>query len=347
MKKMIFNTALLWLMLLFACQPETEVTPAEPTIEFKVPANFPQPVYDLSKNPITQEGFELGRTLFYDGILSRDGTISCGFCHQQQSAFTQHAHTLSHGIDDRLTMRNALPIQNLAWEKEFFWDGGVFHLDLFAVEPIQNENEMDESLPNVLNKLRNHPSYPKLFEKAFGTPEITTDRFLKALSQFQLMCISADSKYDKYVRKEGVMLSSEEIAGMQIFQQKCASCHSGELFTDNSYRNNGLTIGNPEDTGRERITLNENDKFKFKVPSLRNVELTRPYMHDGRIRTLEAVLDHYASNVQDSPTLDSLLKKKGRLGIELSATEKTQIMAFLKTLTDEVFLKKKELSEFN
>ncbi|MDX1943704.1 MAG: cytochrome-c peroxidase [Saprospiraceae bacterium] len=285
MSKMMIHTFIL-LLLVFACQPNEDVINSGDIVAFKAPSNFPQPAYDLSKNPITKEGFELGRALFYDGILSRDGTISCGFCHQQQSAFTQHAHTLSHGIDDKITMRNALPIQNLAWQKEFFWDGGVFHLDFFAVEPIQNENEMDESLPNVLEKLRNHKTYPKLFEAAFGTPDITTDRFLKALSQFQLMCISSDSKYDKYIRKEGVILTSEELSGMEIFQQKCASCHNGELFTDFSYRNNGLTIGNPNDTGRERITLNENDKFKFKVPSLRNVELTRPYMHDGRILTL-------------------------------------------------------------
>lgn len=324
---------------------EKEATPTE--IEFKVPANFPQPVYDLSKNPITKEGFELGRTLFYDGMLSRDGSISCGFCHQQNSAFTQHAHDLSHGIDDKLTMRNALPIQNLAWQKEFFWDGGVFHLDLFAVSPIENENEMNEVLSNVLGKLRNHKTYPILFEAAFGTPEITTDRFLKALSQFELMCISADSKYDKYSREEGMTLSSDELAGMEIFKAKCASCHQGELFTDLSYRNNGLPIGNAEDTGRHRITLNEEDKYKFKVPSLRNVTETTPYMHDGRFRTLEAVLDHYTTKVQDSPTLDPLLKQNGRLGIDLNATEKQQIIAFLKTLTDEVFLSKKELSEFN
>lgn len=347
MTKLLIKLALISLPFIIdtACQIEEEEENA--TIEFKVPTNFPQPVYDLSKNPITKEGFELGRTLFYDGILSRDGSISCGFCHQQTSAFTQHAHDLSHGIDDKLTLRNALPIQNLAWQKEFFWDGGVFHLDLFAVSPIENENEMDETLSNVLDKLRNHKTYPKLFEKAFGSPEITTDRFLKALSQFQLMCISADSKYDKYVRKEGVTLTSDELAGLEIFQQKCASCHKGELFTDLNYRNNGLPIGNINDTGRHRITLNEEDKYKYKVPSLRNVAETNPYMHDGRFRNLEAVLDFYSNNVTDSPTLDPLLQQNGRLGIALTATEKTQMIAFLKTLTDEAFLKKKELSEFN
>ncbi len=346
MCKILISASLFAVLLAFACQPE-DPQPDRVDIRFEIPANFPPPVYDLSKNPVTQEGFELGRALFYDGILSRDGTISCGFCHQQSSGFTQHGHDLSHGIDDKLTLRNALPIQNLAWEKEFFWDGGVFHLDLFAISPIEADNEMDEELPNVLNKLRQHKTYPKMFEAAFGSPDITTDRFLKALSQFQLMCISADSKYDKYVRKEGVMLTSEELAGLNVFQQKCASCHSGELFTDNSYRNNGLPVGNPEDTGRGRITLNAADDYKFRVPSLRNVEVTLPYMHDGRFRTLENVLDFYANGVVDSPTLDPSLKQNGRLGIPLNETEKKQIIAFLRTLTDQDFLRRKEISEFH
>ncbi len=346
MRKILISASLFAVLLAFACQRE-DSQPDNVDIRFEIPANFPPTVYDLSKNPVTQEGFELGRALFYDGILSRDGTISCGFCHQQSSGFTQHGHDLSHGIDDKLTLRNALPIQNLAWEKEFFWDGGVFHLDLFAISPIEADNEMDEELPNVLNKLRQHKTYPKMFEAAFGSPDITTDRFLKALSQFQLMCISADSKYDKYVRKEGVMLTSEELAGLNVFQQKCASCHRGELFTDNNYRNNGLPVGNPEDTGRGRITLNAADGYKFRVPSLRNVEVTLPYMHDGRFRTLENVLDFYANGVVDSPTLDPLLKQNGRLGIPLNETEKKQIIAFLRTLTDQDFLRRKEISEFH
>jgi len=332
---------LIFTLLLFAflsCQNQH----VEPAVQFYVPKNFPKPVYDLSKNPVTTAGFELGKALFYDGILSRDGSISCGSCHQQQSAFTQHGHDLSHGIDDLLTLRNSLPIQNLAWQQEFFWDGGVFDLDLFAISPIEAHNEMDETLPNVLNKLRNHARYPGMFEKAFGTKEITTERFLKALAQFQLMCISANSKYDKYIRNEGVTLSQEELAGMQIFKQKCATCHAGELFSDFSYRNNGLPIGNPEDTGRERITLSEQDKYKFRVPSLRNVEATRPYMHDGRLRSLEAVLDHYERGIVQSPTLDSQLRN----GIPLSADEKQKIIAFLKTLTDEEFMSNKLLSEF-
>ena len=156
-------------------------------VTFTVPSNFPAPVYDVSKNPITKDGFLLGKKLFYDGILSKDASISCGTCHIQSSGFSQHGHDLSHGIADRLTLRNTPGIQNVAWKKFFQWDGGVFNLDLFAINPITAHNEMDETLENILTKLRRHAHYPGLFKSAFGSEEITTERFLKALSQFQLM----------------------------------------------------------------------------------------------------------------------------------------------------------------
>ncbi|WP_291724092.1 cytochrome-c peroxidase [Bernardetia sp.] len=350
MKNLILST--FFMIFLVSCQTEN-INPKE-EFGFQQPSNFPPPVYDLSENPITVEGFELGKKLFYTGLLSRDGTVSCGSCHQQTSSFTQHGHSLSHGIDDQLTMRNSQPIQNLAWSKSFFWDGGVFHLDLFAPVPIEADNEMGETLPNVLQKLREtegakspKTDYPLLFEKAFGTKEITTANFLKALSQFQLMCISSNSRYDKHIRNESTdenKLTAQELKGLELFNQKCATCHTTELFTDYSFRNNGLPIGNPNDEGRFLITQLEEDKFKFKVPSLRNVEVTRPYMHDGRFRNLEAVLDHYADGIVDSETLDPILKKN--LKIELNEDEKKNIIAFLKTLTDEEFLNNPLLSEF-
>jgi cytochrome c peroxidase len=324
-----------------ACQKENET----PQVRFTQPSNFPKPHYDLAKNPITNASFELGRALFYDGILSRDGSISCGSCHQQMSAFTQHGHDLSHGIDDQLTLRNSLPIMNLAWQPEFFWDGGVFDLDLFAVSPIEAHNEMDETLPNVLNKLRQSAKYKAMFQHAFGSEEITTERFLKALAQFQLLCISSNSKYDKFIRKEGVNLTSEELAGLSLFKERCATCHSGELFSDFSYRHNGLPIRNADDTGRNRITLQTNDLYKFRVPSLRNVELTHPYMHDGRFRNLDMVLEHYRSGVTIHPNLDKTLQQNGRLGISISDQEKQQIIAFLLTLTDTDFISDKKLQE--
>lgn len=318
---------------------------AKPEELFAIPANFPKPVYDFDKNPITQSGFELGRELFYEGDLSRDGTISCAECHSQASGFTHHGHDVSHGIDNLRGIRNAPPIQNMAFQKEFFWDGGVFDLDLFSIAPIENPVEMDEKLGNVLEKLRKKEKYATLFQKAYGSKEITTERFLKALSQFMTSLVSANSRYDKYVRKEvGGILSEEELAGMEIFKQKCASCHSGELFTDQSYRNNGLAVYNAEDTGRHRITQKDSDKYKFKVPSLRNVEITGPYMHDGRFYTLEAVLRHYNESVLDIPTLDPSLKNGQKLGIQTTLDEQRKLIAFLKTLTDSEFLKNKRFA---
>ncbi len=317
----------------------------EPEALFEIPANFPKPVYDFSKNPITNDGFELGKALFYDGNLSRDGTISCAECHSQPSAFTHHGHDLSHGIDNKIGMRNAPPVQNMAFQKEFFWDGGVFDLDLFPIAPIENPVEMDEKLGNVLEKLRKQEKYTTLFQKAYGSKEITTERFLKALSQFMLSLVSANSRYDKYIRNEaGGTLTPDELAGLEIFKQKCASCHSGELFTDQSYRNNGLPVYNKEDTGRQRITAAKDDSYKFKVPSLRNIGVTAPYMHDGRFYSLDAVLNHYSDGVIESGTLDGLLKNGEALGIALSKDEKTKLIAFLKTLTDDEFLKNKKFA---
>jgi cytochrome c peroxidase len=320
---------------------------AEPTvkIQYRLPKNFPPPFYNLAANPITPEGFALGKQLFYDGILSRDGTVACGTCHQQSSAFTHHGHDLSHGIDNKLGKRNSPPIMNMAWHPTFFWDGGVHDLDLQPIAPIENPVEMDEKLANVLNKLRNHPQYPQKFAQVFGSSEITTDKVMKALSQFMLMLVSADSRYDKYIRNEGGQLSEDELAGLAIFKHKCGSCHSGELFSDFSFRNNGLFLAPIPDKGRGLITLNPLDDYKFKVPSLRNIEKTAPYMHDGSIRNLEGVLEHYTSFVQDTPNLDPLLKQNNKLGIQLTESEKNKVIAFLKTLTDANFLTDKRFSE--
>lgn len=329
--------------LISACNKNGSSSPkAMPLV---VPANFPAIHYDISSNPITEDGFVLGRKLFYDPLLSRDNTISCGSCHIQGSAFTHHGHKVSHGIDDKVGVRNSPPIMNLAWSTSFFWDGGVFNLDLQPIAPIENPVEMDETMPNVLAKLNAANEYKQLFNKAFGSSEITSSNMLKALSQFMLQCISANSRYDKYVRHEGIEFTNEEKDGLQIFQQKCSSCHSTDLFTDNNFHNNGLIPTAVNDSGRFRITLNPADLHKFKTPSLRNVANTPPYMHDGRFLTIEAVLNHYSSSVQDSPTLDVQLKQNGVLGIPLTDAEKTKLIAFLNTLTDEDFLRDKKLSE--
>lgn len=312
---------------------------------FEKPSNFPLPVYNFADNQIKKEVFELGRKLFYEPRLSRDNTVSCGSCHIQSSAFTQHGHDVSHGIDDRLGSRNSPPIMNLAWMPSFFWDGGVFDLDLQPIAPITNHDEMDETVANVLTKLSSHPQYPGLFKKAFGSEEITTARMMKALSQFMLLCVSSNSRYDSVMRKEGAKFSDEEAQGYELFKQKCSSCHKEPLFTDFSFRNNGIAIGLNDDKGRFMITLNEADKYTFKVPSLRNVEFTAPYMHDGRFYTLDAVIDHYRTGVQQTPNLDPLLFQSVQPGIALSADEKNKIIQFLKTLSDRKFLANTLLSE--
>lgn len=318
----------------------------ESFIGFRKPANFPEPAYRLNDNEITKERFELGRKLFYETLLSANNTISCGSCHIQTAAFTHHGHTVSHGIFDRLGTRNSPPIMNLAWNTSFMWDGGIVDLDLQAVAPITNHLEMDETMPNVLDKLRNSGEYPQLFRDAYGSEEITTTKFLKALSQFMVMCVSSNSKYDSVMRNEGnATFTTDEAEGRLIVKQKCGGCHTEPLFTDNSFRNNGLSISTVNDEGRYMVTHINADRYTFKVPSLRNTAFTAPFMHDGRLLTLDAVLDHYQSQVQQTENLDPLFLQNSSPGIPISPSERVKIIAFLKTLNDRAFLFDKRFSE--
>lgn len=320
-------------------------------LEVVVPSNFPELTYNLDNNPVTQEGFELGRALFYDGRLSSNNSIPCAFCHEQEFAFTHHGHNLSHGVNGGIGFRNSLPMQNLAFQKEYMWDGAAIHLDLQPIIPISSELEMDEDLENIVNKLKNDPYYKKQFAYAFKDDEVSAENILKALSQFMIMMISADSKYDKYVRKEdNVVLTPLELEGLNTFNNKCASCHATDLFTDQSYRNTGLAVNTRlNDLGRYNVFNRESDKYKFKVPSLRNVEKSGPYMHDGRLSSLKAVLDFYDSGmVENGGEVDASLKREdGTLGITLSDYEKESLIAFLKTLTDNTFLTDARFSEYN
>jgi len=341
-----------WIVIIFflagiyACQKEVIETGAESFAGFQKPANFPEPAYHFNTNPVTKEGFELGRKLFYETMLSATNTISCGSCHIQTSAFTHHGHTVSHGIFDRMGTRNSPPIVNLAWSTSFMWDGGIADLDLQSVAPITNHLEMDETMPNVLNKLRNSAVYPALFKKAYGSEEITTTNFLRSLSQFMAMCVSSNSRYDSIMRNEpGKTFTSAEAEGRELVKQKCGSCHKEPLFTDNSFRNNGISISQVNDLGRYLVTQNDADKYRFKVPSLRNLAYTAPFMHDGRLLTLDAALDHYTSQVQNTPNLDPLLQQNATLGIPLTIAEKDRIKSFLNTLNDRSFLFDKRFSE--
>ena len=347
MKKILFTVIFVQFFLVSCSKDEGVYIPRPLTLD--LPSNFPDIVYNLENNPLTEEGFELGKALFYEGKLSANDAIPCAFCHEQAFAFTHHGHTLSHGVNGGIGFRNSTPIQNMAFQKEFMWDGAATHLDFQPIIPLTSELEMGETLSNVIEKLKKDSYYQKQFAKAFDDGEINSSNMLKALSQFMVMMVSSNSKYDKYVRNEdNVTLSQIELDGLYAFKNKCASCHATDLFTDQSYRNNGLSI-NPKlnDKGRFVIFENPDDLYKFKVPSLRNVENTFPYMHDGRFATLEAVLDFYDSGAVDNGNVDaSLLRADNTYGITLNTYEKESIIAFLKTLTDYKFLNDERFSEY-
>jgi cytochrome c peroxidase len=312
-------------------------------LTLQVPAGFPAIQYNFTNNPLTQEGVDLGRKLFYDGILSKDGNFPCASCHQQFAAFVTYDHDFSHGFNNQFTTRNATPLINLAWQKEFMWDGGINNLEVQPLAPITAPNEMAEDINNVVNKLKADNNYKNMFRAAFGTEEINSQKMLKALTQFMVMIVSADSKYDR-VKKGTASFTAAEQSGYATFKAKCNSCHTEPLFTDNSYRNNGLPLHPTlKDYGRMHITGRKEDSLKFKVPTLRNVELTFSYMHDGRFYTFDQVLNHYATGIVNSPTLDPLLVNK----LPLTDAERINIKAFLKTLTDSTLISNKAFSQPN
>lgn len=339
----ILFSSFLGILIIDACKKDEPIaeSPAIHPIQFVVPPGFPAPQYNFSRNPLTEEGFALGRKLFYDGRLSKDGNFPCGSCHQQFAAFANFEHNLSHGFNNQFTTRNAPGIFNMAWGSTFHWDGGINNLEVQPLAPITAPNEMAEDLTTIISKLKKDEAYRKMFKAAFGDATINSQRMLWALTQFVTSIVSADSKYDKVKRGEAVF-NTDEQNGYAVFQAKCNSCHTEPLFTDNSYRNNGLPIDPTlKDYGRMTITRDKADSLKFKVPSLRNVYLTFPYGHDGRFIGISQVLDHYSSGIQDSPTLDTLLKNK----IPLSKVEKFYLYQFLRTLTDSTLLNNKRFSE--
>ncbi len=328
-------------LLLVGCQKNDDVVPQGEKLSFVVPSHFPEPVYDFSINQVSQEGVELGRKLFYDKRLSSDGTVSCGSCHAQVHGFADHGTSLSEGVEGKLGMRNAPGIFNLAWYPNFMWDGGINHLEVMPLAPFTDSSEMNMKLPDIIDFLRNDSEYEAMFSKVFGEGEIDTQKMLYALAQFQGMIVSDGSKYDKYLLGE-LSLEADEMSGLNLFESNCASCHAGVLQTDFSYRNNGLGL-EYSDSGRHRITLDESDRGKFRVPSLRNAGLTNPYMHDGRFFTLEQVLEHYASGIQPHPNLDPSLQG----GINLTESEQADIISFIHTLSDYELISNLEFSEPN
>ncbi|WP_176133139.1 cytochrome-c peroxidase [Hymenobacter sp. CRA2] len=310
-------------------------------------------------NPLTEEGVALGRRLFYEKQLSADGTISCASCHQQSKAFTD-GRAFAIGVNGQQHRRSSMSLVNLAWDKSFTWDGATNSLETQARVPLENPVEMHQSLATSASKLQQLGNYPQLFGKAFGSSQITEDNILKALAQFERTLVSYNSKYDRSKRGE-VRLTADEQAGLDLFSThsgpgingaECFHCHSLPSVSGiHEFTNNGVDVAPFADPGRGGVTGQAFEVGRFKIPNLRNVALTAPYMHDGRFQTLEEVIDHYSDHVKSAPTTDGILFSNpnnfpsGR--ILLNADQKRQILAFLHTLTDTSFLTDPRYSDPN
>lgn len=307
-------------------------------LDFTLPPNFPVPNAPFGQQQITPAGFQLGRLLFYDRVLSLNNSISCASCHQAAAAFSDENKSLSQGMKQCTGTRNAPALFNLAWQKEYMWDGRIKELQLLSHNAITNPCEIANSMAGAVDKLRLNSNYKIFFKAAFGSTAIDSTKMLNALAQFMTMLVSANSRYDKYTRHEnGGIFTDTEKQGYTLFKKNCSVCHQEPLFTDMSYRNNGLDLIS-RDPGKSSSTHLVSDIGKFRVPSLRNIEVTAPYMHDGRLGTLEEVLDHYTEGIKQHSNLDGELQQNGKIGITLSASERSKIIAFLKTLTDNDFL---------
>ena len=305
--------------------------------------NIIAPVIPIN-NPQTVEGVALGKKLFFDPLLSANNTQSCADCHSPQNAFTD-ASRFSDGIDGNFGNRNSMPLFNLAWNynEKFFWDGRVFSLEHQALEPVTNPIEMHNTWEEVVNRLRQHPEYPTLFNSAFPDSPITRELATKAIAQFERTLISANSKFDQYLLGEAT-LTPQESNGLNVFMDEtkgdCFHCHgnpNNPLWTDNIFHNNGLDA-TFTDLGLGMVTGDPADNGKFKSPSLRNLAFTAPFMHDGRFNTLEEVINHYSEGLQNSPTIDPLMKKVDEGGVNLTPQEKLDLKAFLLSLSDPSFI---------
>ena len=319
--------------------------------EVAIPANFP-PMPIPADNPFTVEGIALGRYLFYEELLSGNNTMSCATCHSQAVAFTDDGNQFSTGIDGIPGTRNAMALINLAWDTRYFWDGRVLTLEDQVFQPVRDPIEMHDTWPNVVAELQAHPSYPALFQSAFGTSVIDSVLVSRALAQFMRTMISGNSPFDRFQRGEALLPLDAQL-GVQLTQMEggnpalglggqwgadCFHCHphAGGRMTDGLLHNNGLD-SEFTDLGAGAVSGLPEDMGRFKTPTLRNVALTGPYMHDGRFQTLEEVIEHYNSGGHESPTVDVFMKYT-QGGLQLTAEKKQQLVAFLNSLTDMDFV---------
>lgn len=305
-----------------------------PNYDVILPAHFPALKYPLKKNPLHPEAIQLGRLLFYDPMLSADSSTSCASCHSSYNAFAHTDHRLSHGIGDRVGNRNAPALFNLGWQPLFMWDGAHRNLDMQALAPISHPKELGFSIAGVVQRLQGNAQYRRQFYRAFGDSIVTGEKVLKALAQFQLTLISAGSKYDKV--QQGVnTFTAQEAKGYKLFLKHCNSCHAEPLFSTYGLASNGLPP-DPllQDSGRMGISRKEEDRYRFKTPSLRNLSYTFPYMHDGRFQTLGAVMNHYSHGISQVAKPDHPL----RAPLHLTGAEKVELISFLRTLNDSAFV---------
>lgn len=339
--------------LLMNCTSKEEIYEPIP-YNLEIPQLFEEKLIDPiipANNPLTQEGVALGKKLFFDTILSGNGTQSCATCHSPNKAFTDNLK-FSFGIDNIPGKRNVMPLFNLAWnfDEHFAWDGKDFSLENQAFEPVSNPIELHADWKQVSKKLQNHSEYPNLFFTAFGTSKIDSVLVVKAIAQFERTLISGNSKFDQYLLGKAT-LTEEEQNGFAVFMDEargdCFHCHGSKnnpLWTDNQFHNNGLDAV-LSDLGLGKVTGDPADNGKFKSPSLRNLLYTAPYMHDGRFATLEEVINHYSEGLQFSSTIDPLMKKVNQGGVGLSTKDKADLKAFLLTLSDVDFINNLDFQE--
>ncbi len=348
MKNWVLYICCFFIFICFSCSNETIDNYSPTPSPLEIPQLFQEkilaPVIPTS-NPQTVQGIALGKKLFFDPILSVNQTQACADCHAPENAFTDNDR-FSDGINGVLGIRNSMPLFNLAWnyDEKFFWDGKSFSLEQQAFLPVVDINEMGDTWQNVEQKLQNHSEYPELFNQAFGTSQIDSTLVTKAIAQFERTLISSKSKFDKFLLGE-TSLTPEEQNGFNVFMDEnrgdCFHCHGSEnnpLWTDNLFHNNGLD-SEFSDLGLGAITGVPADNGKFKSPSLRNLAFTAPYMHDGRFSILEDVINHYSEGLQNSPTIDPLMKKVAQGGVQLTEKDKADLKAFLLTLSDLDFIK--------
>lgn len=351
MYKIISLTLLSVILILISCAPDDEVVAVYDATpySFTFPENFGDPEFPLD-NVLTIEGVKLGKMLFYEKALSKDGRQSCASCHVQSDGFSDK-NRFSKGVDGLLGHRQAMPIFNLAWHKTgFFWDGRAATLREQSLLPIQDPAEMHETLDNVVSKLNADKKYKDQFVRAFGTTDINSTKLSLALEQFMMSIVSFDSKYDQFLAGKLSLTDSEERGRKLFFAEynpffpelsgaDCAHCHSGPNFENGEFMNNGLdTDANFKDIGRENVSKLAADRATFLIPSLRNIAQTAPYMHDGRFKTLEEVVDHYNSGVKMSSTVSPLILPTIAKGLMLNEEDKVDLVNFLKTLSDQNFL---------